>query len=477
MAGRYNKNYIVQSGKFKGYRIEDADDAYWSVGYTLPTLPNYQDWRMRTFCIKSVSDNHINIERLPTKLRTLVNVYHAEFGVGKVKNLETFSIRCCNHPDESKRKCRQCRARRDAAKMTLQKKLKIEVTHGLLVRTGWQPPKEDDSESKKEGVVKIITTAPNITKRTMKTNWKRVEQEVVKGSEEPSNSGEPQVKDREREKQKKIRELIDHRPTVIAMGGKGSYVEESSTRTEVEETLVTGYKATGKVKEKGCHWEQKTSREVASQTEKETLKGERKPSLHYSKQKGTYPCEICGREYQYKRNLSRHVKEQHETQCEELSEEQSDQAILCNSSLMGNRPVLRCVRLSKHAQMPTRGTYWAAGHDLYSAYDYTIRAGEQALIKTDLQIALPPGCYGRIASRSSLAHPHGIDVGAGVIDPDYQGNVGIVLFNLGQEDYNVRRGDRCAQILLEQIYVPLVVEVEHLDKTGRGMGSFGSTGK
>ena len=72
---------------------------------------------------------------------------------------------------------------------------------------------------------------------------------------------------------------------------------------------------------------------------------------------------------------------------------------------------------------------------------------------------------------------HGIDVGAGVIDPDYRGNVGIVLFNLGQEDYSMRRGDRCAQIILEQIYVPLVVEVEHLDKTGRGMGSFGSTGK
>ena len=56
--------------------------------------------------------------------------------------------------------------------------------------------------------------------------------------------------------------------------------------------------------------------------EKETLKGKGTPSPHYSKQKGTYPCENCGREYQYKRNLNRHVKEQHETQCEELSGEQ-----------------------------------------------------------------------------------------------------------------------------------------------------------
>ena len=120
------RNYIVQSGRCKGYRSDDADNAYWSVGYTLPTLPNYQGWRMRTFCIKCVSDNHINIEALPTELRTLVNIYHAEFGVGTVKNLNTFSVRCCNHPDESERRCRQCRARHDAAKITLQKKLKME---------------------------------------------------------------------------------------------------------------------------------------------------------------------------------------------------------------------------------------------------------------------------------------------------------------------------------------------------------------
>ena len=148
MANRHNSNYIVQGGRFKGYRSDDADDAYWSVGYTLPTLPNYQGWRMRTFCIKCVSDNHINIEVLPTELRTLVNIYHAEFGVGKVKNLDTFSIRCCNHPDKSVRKCRQCKVRRDAAKLKLQTKLKMEVTHGLLVRTGWQPPVEEDKESK-----------------------------------------------------------------------------------------------------------------------------------------------------------------------------------------------------------------------------------------------------------------------------------------------------------------------------------------
>ena len=103
MAGRHNPKYIVQSGKFKGYRSDDADDAYWAVGYEhYLRYQTTKNWRMRTFCIKCVSDNHINIEALPTKLRTLVNIYHAEFGVGTVKNLDTFNVRCCNHPDESK---------------------------------------------------------------------------------------------------------------------------------------------------------------------------------------------------------------------------------------------------------------------------------------------------------------------------------------------------------------------------------------
>ena len=380
MAERYNKNYIVQSGKFKGYRKDDADDAYWAVGYKLPKLPNYQDWRMRTFCIKSVSDNHINIESLPTELRTLVNAYHAEFGVGAVKNLETFSIRCCNHPYESDRQCRQCRARRDAAKMVLQKKLKIEMTHGLLVSTGWQPPTETSHESKRVEFVEPLTPATNLTKRTIKTNWKRIEQGSGKIPEEQSNRNEQQVKEREREKQERLRTLINHQPTVITMGGKGGYAEESGTRREAEEPLVTGKKTTGKAKERDGHWERKASCEAASQTEKETVKRKETNILRPSKQKGDYVCEQCNREYQYKRNLHRHIKDQHgaqtvRTPSEDSGGERSSQAILCNSSLMGNRPVLRCVRLSPHARIPTRGTYRAAGHDLYSAYDYTIGVG------------------------------------------------------------------------------------------------------
>ena len=71
----------------------------------------------------------------------------------------------------------------------------------------------------------------------------------------------------------------------------------------------------------------------------------------------------------------------------------------------------------------------------FSAYDYTVPSHGKVLAKTDIKIALPDGCYGRIAPRSGLAHKHFIDVGAGVIDQDYRGNVGVILFNLGDHDF------------------------------------------
>ncbi|XP_038186421.1 deoxyuridine 5'-triphosphate nucleotidohydrolase, mitochondrial [Arvicola amphibius] len=138
---------------------------------------------------------------------------------------------------------------------------------------------------------------------------------------------------------------------------------------------------------------------------------------------------------------------------------------------------LRFVRLSEHATAPTRGSARAAGYDLYSAYDYTIAPMEKAIVKTDIQIAVPSGCYGRVAPRSGLAVKHFIDVGAGVIDEDYRGNVGVVLFNFGKEKFEVKKGDRIAQLICERIFYPDLEEVETLDDTERGSGGFGSTGK
>ncbi|NWH93323.1 DUT protein, partial [Aegithalos caudatus] len=137
---------------------------------------------------------------------------------------------------------------------------------------------------------------------------------------------------------------------------------------------------------------------------------------------------------------------------------------------------LRFTKLSENAFAPSRGSPRSAGYDLYSAYDCVIPPMEKGVVKTDIQIALPAGCYGRIAPRSGLATKHFIDVGAGVIDEDYRGNVGVVLFNFGKKAFEVKKGDRIAQLICERIYYPELEEVEALDDTERGEGGFGSTG-
>jgi len=99
------------------------------------------------------------------------------------------------------------------------------------------------------------------------------------------------------------------------------------------------------------------------------------------------------------------------------------------------------------------------------------------LIPTDISIGIPSGCYGRVAPRSGLALKFFLDTGAGVIDEDYRGSLGVVMFNFSKTDYEVRAEDRIAQLILERIYTPEIVEVENLEDTDRGTGGFGSTGK
>ena len=139
-------------------------------------------------------------------------------------------------------------------------------------------------------------------------------------------------------------------------------------------------------------------------------------------------------------------------------------------------PVLYFCKMSKDATTPTRGTELSAGYDLYSAQNYTIEPKDKALVMTDIQVSVPEGTYGRIAPKSGLTVKHFIDVGAGVIDPDYRGNVGVVLFNFGKDLYTVNKGDQIAQLILERIYLADLHELPLLDKTKRGNSGFGSTG-
>lgn len=126
--------------------------------------------------------------------------------------------------------------------------------------------------------------------------------------------------------------------------------------------------------------------------------------------------------------------------------------------------------------IPTRGSDGAAGYDLYSNEDCVIEPNDRCLVSTGISIVLPGGVYGRVAPRSSLSVKHGIQVGAGVIDPDYTGEVKVILFNHGVNDYFISKGDRIAQLILERCETPPVVEIDTIEATKRGSGGFGSTG-
>eukprot|EP00123_Amoebidium_parasiticum_P005991 comp17050_c0_seq1/m.15779 comp17050_c0_seq1/g.15779 ORF comp17050_c0_seq1/g.15779 comp17050_c0_seq1/m.15779 type:complete len:166 (-) comp17050_c0_seq1:375-872(-) len=139
-------------------------------------------------------------------------------------------------------------------------------------------------------------------------------------------------------------------------------------------------------------------------------------------------------------------------------------------------PKLRVKRLTPKATLPQRGSSKAAGYDLFSAYDTVIPARGKALIQTDISISIPDDCYARVAPRSGLAWKHHLDTGAGVIDADYRGNVGVVMFNHADTEFAVKKGDRIAQLILERIYMLDIENVEDLEETERGAGGFGSTG-
>ncbi|KAI3644834.1 hypothetical protein MP228_010998 [Amoeboaphelidium protococcarum] len=138
--------------------------------------------------------------------------------------------------------------------------------------------------------------------------------------------------------------------------------------------------------------------------------------------------------------------------------------------------LLRVKKLSDKARLPTRGSVHAAGYDLYAAKEVTVSAKGKCVVPTDLSIAIPEGTYARVAPRSGLAVKNFIDVGAGVVDFDYRGPLGVVLFNFSDVDFQVKEGDRIAQLILERIVTPDVVEVEDLENTDRGVNGFGSTG-
>lgn len=145
--------------------------------------------------------------------------------------------------------------------------------------------------------------------------------------------------------------------------------------------------------------------------------------------------------------------------------------------LLENMTTFRVKRLVSDATLPFRASKKAAGYDLSSVEDVTIPARGKSLIGTGLAFTVPDGTYGRIAPRSSLAWKNHIDVGGGVIDQDYLGEVKVVLFNHSNDEFKIAKGTRIAQVILEKIEYADVQEVEELTETERSTGGFGSTDK
>ena len=141
---------------------------------------------------------------------------------------------------------------------------------------------------------------------------------------------------------------------------------------------------------------------------------------------------------------------------------------------------VRIKRLAHGADLdlPGYATAGAAGMDVVSAEDLTLAAGARHAVATGLSVAIPPGYEIQVRPRSGLALKHGISVpnSPGTIDSDYRGELKVILINHGSEAFEIRRGDRIAQLVLAPVTQASWLEVEELDETARGEGGFGSTG-
>ena len=142
---------------------------------------------------------------------------------------------------------------------------------------------------------------------------------------------------------------------------------------------------------------------------------------------------------------------------------------------------VRVKKLHPNAQLPTYGSAFAAGADLYACLEeaVTIQPGETFWVPTGIALEVPVGCAGLVYARSSLGAKRGLAPAnkVGVVDSDYRGEVRVVLLNHSKEPQTIQPGERVAQFVITPVLTPAYVESEELDDTTRGAGGFGSTGK
>ena len=142
---------------------------------------------------------------------------------------------------------------------------------------------------------------------------------------------------------------------------------------------------------------------------------------------------------------------------------------------------VRVKKLHPNAKLPTYGSAFSAGADLYACLEepVTIGPGETYWVSTGIALEVPVGCAGLVYARSSLGAKRGLAPAnkVGVVDSDYRGEVRVVLFNHSPEPQTINPGERVAQFVITPVVTPQYVEAEELLDTDRGTGGFGSTGK
>ena len=136
-------------------------------------------------------------------------------------------------------------------------------------------------------------------------------------------------------------------------------------------------------------------------------------------------------------------------------------------------------KVDVNARIPKRMTEHSAGYDLYSSNpeDIFLKKGEVKLVSTGIAISLPTGYEAQIRPRSGLAVKHQIGIlnAPGTIDADYRGEVKVVLFNFGENDFIIKPQTRIAQMVIAKHEIVNFIEIEGLDETDRGSGGFGHT--
>ncbi|PWB39120.1 MAG: dUTP diphosphatase [Parcubacteria group bacterium] len=137
---------------------------------------------------------------------------------------------------------------------------------------------------------------------------------------------------------------------------------------------------------------------------------------------------------------------------------------------------IKIKKLDNRATMPQAMHPGDAGFDVSSLDDVLLPAGQRTVLKTGVAIAIPEGYWGNVRDRSGLAVKHGLHTLAGVVDSNYRGELVVAMINLSDEDYQIKAGDRIAQLIIEKHESPVFAETKELDQTVRGAGREGSSG-